>query len=115
MIVVKLAALVIAAASGFRGGRIFPAVFIGVALGLLAHNLLPSVPVSLAVGCAVLGVALAIARDGWVSLFLAVVITGDFTLLPVLCLVILPAWLLVSRAPAMIVDHPVTERWLSVP
>jgi H+/Cl- antiporter ClcA len=112
MIVIKLAALVIAAASGFRGGRIFPAVFIGVALGLLAHNLLPSVPVSLAVGCAVLGVALAIARDGWVSLFLAVVITGDITLLPVLCLVILPAWLLVSRAPEMIVEHPVAERWL---
>ena len=50
---IKLAALVIAAASGFRGGRIFPAVFIGVGLGLLAHNLLPSVPVSLAVACAV--------------------------------------------------------------
>lgn len=115
MIGVKLAALVVAAASGFRGGRIFPAVFIGVALGLLAHDLLPSVPVTLAVGCAVLGVALAIARDGWVSLFLAVVITGDIALLPVLCLVILPAWLLVSRAPAMIVDHPVTERWLRVP
>jgi hypothetical protein len=47
--------------------------------------------VSLAVGCAVLGVALAMARDGWVSLFLTVVITGDIALLPVLCLVILPA------------------------
>ena len=42
----------------------------------------------------------------------AVVITGDITLLPVLCVVILPAWLLVSRAPAMIVEHPVVERWL---
>ena len=112
MAVIKLAALVIAAASGFRGGRIFPALFIGVTLGLLAHNLLPSVPVSLAVGCAVLGVMLAVARDGWVSLFLAVVITGDITLLPVLCVVILPAWLLVSRAPAMVVEHPVVERWL---
>ena len=30
---VKLAALVIAATCGFRGGRIFPSVFIGVALG----------------------------------------------------------------------------------
>jgi hypothetical protein len=34
---VKLAALVIAAASGFRGGRIFPAVFVGVALGFMLH------------------------------------------------------------------------------
>ncbi|MCP5716540.1 chloride channel protein, partial [Klebsiella pneumoniae] len=35
---VKLAALVIAAACGFRGGRIFPAVFVGVALGLMLHE-----------------------------------------------------------------------------
>ena len=38
----KLAALVIAAASGFRGGRIFPAVFVGVALGLMLHQHVPS-------------------------------------------------------------------------
>ena len=37
----KLAALVIAAASGFRGGRIFPAVFVGVALGLMLHQHVP--------------------------------------------------------------------------
>jgi H+/Cl- antiporter ClcA len=111
VIVIKLAALVVSAAAGFRGGRIFPAVFLGVAAGLLAHDLLPSVPLSLAVGCGVLGVTLAIARDGWVALFLAVVITGDVTLLPVLCIVMLPAWLLVSQTPQMIVEHPVTERW----
>ena len=35
--VIKLTALVVAAASGFRGGRIFPAVFVGVSLGLLLH------------------------------------------------------------------------------
>lgn len=108
---VKLAALLVAAASGFRGGRIFPAVFIGVTLGLLAHDLMPAVPVSLAVACGVLGVTLAVARDGWVALFLAATITADVTLLPVLCLVMLPAWLIVSRAPEMLVTHPVTERW----
>lgn len=108
---IKLAALVVAAASGFRGGRIFPAVFIGVAFGLLGHQLLPDVPVALAVACGVLGAVLAVARDGWVSLFVAVAITGQVTLLPVLCIVILPAWLLVSRAPEMVVEHPVKERW----
>ena len=109
---IKLAALVVAAASGFRGGRIFPAVFIGVAFGLVGHQLLPDVPVSLAVACGVLGAVLAVARDGWVSLFVAVAITGQVTVLPVLCIVILPAWLLVSRAPEMVVEHPVAERWL---
>jgi H+/Cl- antiporter ClcA len=37
--VIKLAALVVAAACGFRGGRIFPAVFVGVALGLMLHDM----------------------------------------------------------------------------
>ena len=41
--VIKLAALVVAAASGFRGGRIFPAVFVGVALGLMLHEHVPAV------------------------------------------------------------------------
>ena len=112
--VIKLAALVVAAASGFRGGRIFPAVFIGVAFGLAGHQLLPGMPVALAVACGVLGAVLAVARDGWVSLFVAVAITGQVTVLPVLCIVILPAWLLVSRAPEMVVEHPVAERWLRV-
>ncbi len=40
MAVVKVAALVVAAAAGFRGGRIFP-VFIGVALGLSASSSCP--------------------------------------------------------------------------
>jgi len=113
--VVKLVALLVAAASGFRGGRIFPAVFIGVALGLLAHDLVPGMPVALAVACGVMGVTLTVARDGWVALFLAATITGDVTLLPVLCLVILPAWLLVTRAPEMLVEHPVAEPWRAGP
>ena len=111
---IKLAALVVAAASGFRGGRIFSAVFIGVTFGLLGQQLLPGVPVALAVACGVLGAVLAVARDGWVSLFVAVAITGQVTVLPVLCIVILPAWLLVSRAPEMVVEHPVKERWRSL-
>ncbi|MGC5412511.1 ion channel protein, partial [Streptomyces sp. DT225] len=85
MAVVKAAALVIAATCGFRGGRIFPAVFVGVALGLCAHALVDAVPVALAVTCAVLGVLLAVTRLGWLSLFTAAVLGFDAALLPVLC------------------------------
>ncbi|MDK1358670.1 chloride channel protein [Arthrobacter sp. zg-Y1219] len=95
---VKLAALMIAAAAGFRGGRIFPAVFVGVAVGLAASALVPSAPVSLAVSAAVLGVVIAVARDGWMALFIAVVITGDVDVTAVLCLAVLPAWLVVTNA-----------------
>jgi H+/Cl- antiporter ClcA len=100
---VKIVALVIAASAGFRGGRIFPAVFIGATVGLIGHELIPSMPLGLAIASGTLGVVLAVARDGWISLFLAVAIVGDVSVLPVLCLAILPTWLIVSRAPQMLI------------
>ena len=103
ILLVKLAALVVAASAGFRGGRIFPAVFIGVAAGMLGGALLPALPFSLAVACGVLGVVLAIARDGWIALFVAVAIVGDITVLPMLCLIVLPAWLTVTWAREMLI------------
>ncbi|MGN2424328.1 ion channel protein [Raoultella sp. Lac2] len=99
---VKLAALVIAAASGFRGGRIFPAVFVGVALGLMLHAHVDTVPAAITVSCAILGMMLVVTRDGWLSLFMAAVVVPDTTLLPLLCIVMLPAWLLLAGKPMMI-------------
>ena len=102
---VKLAALVLASASGFRGGRIFPAVFVGVALGLMLHEHVDAVPAAVTVSCAVLGLVLVVTRDGWLSLFLAAVVVPDTTLLPLLCIVILPAWLVLAGKPMMIVPR----------
>ncbi|QNK08033.1 ion channel protein [Enterobacter sp. JUb54] len=102
---VKLAALVIASASGFRGGRIFPAVFVGVALGLMLHSHVDAVPAAITVSCAILGMTLVVTRDGWLSLFMAAVVVPDTTLLPLLCIVMLPAWLLLAGKPLMIARH----------
>ena len=99
---VKLAALVLASASGFRGGRIFPAVFVGVALGLMLHAHVDAVPAAITVSCAILGMVLVVTRDGWLSLFMAAVVVPDTTLLPLLCMVMLPAWLLLAGRPLMI-------------
>lgn len=96
---VKLVALVVAASAAFRGGRVFPATFIGVAIGMLAHAIVPSLPLGLAIASALIGVLLVVARDGWLALFLAAGVSGDIGLMPWLCVIILPAWLLVSRAP----------------
>lgn len=104
--VIKLAALVVAAASGFRGGRIFPAVFVGVALGLMLHEHVPAVPAAITVSCAILGIVLVVTRDGWLSLFMAVVVVPNTTLLPLLCIVMLPAWLLLAGKPMMMVNRP---------
>ncbi len=98
---IKLVALVIAGTCGFRGGRIFPSVFVGVAAGLFASSLLPSVPPALTVAAAVLGVLLAITRQGWLSLFMAVVIVPEVDLIPLMTLAMLPAWLLVTGKPEM--------------
>ncbi|MCD0448815.1 ion channel protein [Actinocorallia sp. API 0066] len=102
IIVVKTAALLVAAAVGFRGGRIFPSAFIGVALGLLAAALpWPDVPLALAVSAGAMGVCVAVSRSGWLSLFLGVVLGGSVALVPVLCVAILPAWLIATGRPEM--------------
>ncbi|KOG35400.1 ion channel protein [Streptomyces resistomycificus] len=101
MTVVKLAALLVAASCGFRGGRIFPAVFVGTAFGLGAHALVPAVHPSVGVAAGVLGMLLAITRQGWVSLFTAAVLVASPVILALLCIASLPAWLLVTGRPQM--------------
>ncbi|MDQ1068648.1 ion channel protein [Streptomyces canus] len=101
MTVVKLAALLVAASCGFRGGRIFPAVFVGVAFGLCAHALVDAVHPALGVGAGVLGMLLAVTRQAWVSLFVAAVLVTSPAILALLCIASLPAWLLVTGRPQM--------------
>ncbi|WP_326666066.1 ion channel protein [Streptomyces canus] len=101
MTVVKLAALLVAASCGFRGGRIFPAVFVGVAFGLCAHALVDAVHPALGVGAGVLGILLAVTRQAWVSLFVAAVLVASPAILALLCIASLPAWLLVTGRPQM--------------
>ena len=106
ILVVKLGALLIAASCGFRGGRVFPAVFAGATIGLLAAQLFDGVPPSLAVAAAVLGMLLVVTRSGWLSLFMAVTTVGQIDLLPILCIALLPAWLLVTDRPVLEIDAP---------
>ena len=101
--VIKLLALVVSAGAGFRGGRIFPAIFIGVALGLIGNAVMPALPLSLAIASGVLGCVFVVSGDGWISLFVAVAVSGDIATLPILCIIVLPTWLLVRVAPEMIV------------
>lgn len=106
---IKILALLVAASAGFRGGRIFPIVFVGVALGLLAHAVIPGLPLALAVACAGMGVVLIATRDGWMAMFLGVVLVGDVAVLPLLCVIILPVWLMVTKAPQLVVHPAKTE------
>ncbi|WP_329119104.1 ion channel protein [Streptomyces sp. NBC_01353] len=105
MAAVKLVALLVAASCGFRGGRIFPAVFVGVAFGLFAQALVPEIPPAVAVSAGVLGVLLATTRQGWVSLFTAAVLAPQPSMFAVLCLASLPAWLVVTGRPQLELDE----------
>lgn len=61
-------------------------------------------PVGIALSCAILGMVLVVTRDGWLSLFMAMAVVPDIKLLPLLCIVMLPAWLLLAGKPVMLVD-----------
>lgn len=101
--VVKLISILIASASGFRGGRIFPALFAGVALGFAANAFVPAIPVSLAVSAAVLGMLMTVTRQGWLAIFMALVTVSDVALIPALTIIALPTWLVVTGRMEMLI------------
>ena len=100
----KLGAVVIASTAGFRGGRIFPSVFAAVALGLFAHAAIPRIPEAVAIAGALIGVLVAVTRSGWLAIFMATLMVGDPAILPLACIMVLPAWLVVTGRPEMIVE-----------
>lgn len=101
---IKTVALVVSAASGFRGGRVFPAVFIGTSVGLAVAGLLGTDP-GLAVAAGVLGAVLAISRDGWLALVMGALLVPVWGIVAILLAILIPTWLMITRAPEMIV-HP---------
>jgi H+/Cl- antiporter ClcA len=105
--VVKLVAMLVGASASFRGGRIFPVVFVGVALGFAVSTAFPAVPPALAVGAATTGILVAATRSGWLSVFIAVAVVSNVAVLPALIAAMLAAWLLVSNRPQLIArDRP---------
>jgi len=58
----KLLAFTISLEAGFRGGRIFPVLFIGSTVGFIASDVFESIPLAVSVGCAMAGAAVAIMR-----------------------------------------------------
>jgi hypothetical protein len=54
----------------------------------------------------VLGMLVAVTRQGWLALSMAAVLVPDLQLLPLLCVVVLPCWLLATGRPIMPVAKP---------
>lgn len=102
--VLKLLSLVVAVVVGFRGGRIFPAVFVGVAIGAVVHFFIPDIPFALAAGAATVGIVLALIRVWFLTLMLAAMIVG-IEWLPVLGVALVAAHLVVQDRKPIQVDH----------
>ncbi len=102
LLIGKILSVTIALAVGFRGGKIFPGVFIGVALGVLINGLLPGVPLTLAVGAATVGVVLAFVRFWLLSLLMVALIVG-VDVIPLLGVALVAAYLVVRLAPEVLV------------
>jgi H+/Cl- antiporter ClcA len=103
LVALKLFAVVIANTAGFRGGRIFPVVFAGVAMGLCINVLFPSVPQAIAVAASLLGILVSTTRSGWLALFMSAFLVGEAQMLPIMCIAVLPAWLVVTGRPELVV------------
>lgn len=93
--IVKVCSVLVAMAVGFRGGKIFPAVFVGAGLGLVVHALVPGVPMVLACGAAMVGVVLAFTRLWLLTLLLVGMITG-IGVVPLLGVALVAAHLVVA-------------------
>jgi len=50
ILIAKMIAISISQSSGFLGGIVFPAIFLGGTAGLLVHSIFPSIPIALCVG-----------------------------------------------------------------
>ena len=88
---------------GFRGGRIFPSVFAAVALGLAINTLIPAIPEAVALAGALMGILVALTRSGWLSIFMVGLMLGSPATIPLAVVLVLPAWLVVTGRPQMVV------------
>jgi hypothetical protein len=73
---------------------------------LCINTLFPAIPQTLTIAASLLGILVATTRSGWLALFMAAFLVGEATMLPILCIAVLPAWLVVTGRPEMVVKRP---------
>lgn len=100
---INLAALLVASSCGFRGGRTFASVFVGLDVGLFVHAIFDSVPLALSISCAVLGALVVAVRSCWLGLFIGATMVASFGVIPVLCVAVFPVWLLAVHRGQLVV------------
>lgn len=103
--VLKVFVTVTCLAFGWSGGYIFPSFFMGAALGLAVHQLLPFIPEIVCIVCVMSGVAVALLKSP-IALALIIQVLFDVRLAPMIAIAILAAFLLIYRTSLV---PPATE------
>jgi len=90
LVIAKMLTFAVSQASGFVGGPIFPALFMGGTAGVLVHQLIPSVPLGLAFTCMLAAVPGALISAPFSMVLLAAFVTqmGALQTAPILIAVV---------------------------
>ena len=97
---VKLLVTCLILATGWKGGYIFPILFVGAALGLAAHRLFPAIPVAVAVAATMAGALAATMRAPLFAILMTVVLVERETA-PAVAVAVVAASLFVALVQIM--------------
>jgi H+/Cl- antiporter ClcA len=96
MALLKVLLTVVCLSLGWSGGYIFPSFFIGTAMGLAVHQLLPFIPEIVCIVCVIAGVSVALLKSP-IALAMIILALFDVKLAPVIAISITAAFLLTYR------------------
>ena len=99
---------------GWSGGYIFPSFFMGTALGLAIHQVLPFIPEIVCIVCVMSGVSVALMKSP-IALALIIQALFDVKLAPVIAIAILSAFLLTYRSELMTTNNKERSSYLEDP
>jgi H+/Cl- antiporter ClcA len=96
----KILAGAVSLSTGFRGGRIFPALFIGGTLGMAVHVVFPAFPVAAAVATGMAGVGGATFRLPLFLVTLLVIFTSP-EVIPLMLIAAMTSWVIAEGQPEL--------------
>jgi H+/Cl- antiporter ClcA len=101
LVVAKGLAYALSLGSGFRGGPVFPAIAIGVAAGVCAAEIFPSLSTTPAVATGIAAGTTAVLRVPFTAVLLATLLMGSsaFDVAPIAVLAAAMAWLVATALP----------------
>jgi len=104
----KIVANSISMTTGFRGGKIFPTVFIGGTLGIAINQAFTSIPLAVAAACGMAGAVIVILRLP-VFVILFVSFFGGPLLVPLIVVAAVTAYVLVFDKPDLAGEPPAEQ------